>query len=339
MLPQLLLLPLIAGAGARKITGQNVTNETRVATADDVHFWLFTREHGVDSPKEIKLNLVSLVASGYNPLHPTRILIHGFTSEARLFTKPFAEAYFEVGDYNVIGVNWEQLALWHDYFGAARNTRFVGEHATQLIELLAGYGGLQHLHVIGHSLGAHTAGFLGKKLIADGYHKLPRITGLDPAQPGFEFAGSGGRLDKGDAETVDVIHTNSGMLWEGCLSIMKNIGHMDFYPAGGAHQPGCVNECTGEKRCSENNIYDLIQGGCSHSRAKDYFMESVRASKAGQSFVALSCPSWEAFSAGECCNNSVAHMGHGLDLSGEEGKYMLMVGDTAPFAMENQGVC
>ena len=29
----------------------------------------------MDSPKEIKLNLVSLVASGYNPLHPTRILM------------------------------------------------------------------------------------------------------------------------------------------------------------------------------------------------------------------------------------------------------------------------
>ena len=37
--------------------------------------------------------------------------------------------------------------------------------------------GIHHLHVVGHSLGAHAAGFLGKKLIADGYTQLKRITG------------------------------------------------------------------------------------------------------------------------------------------------------------------
>ena len=39
-----------------------------------------------------------------------------------------------------------------------------------------------------------------------------------------------------DAEFVDIIHTNSGNLWEGCLSFAKNLGHVDFYPAGGSHQ-------------------------------------------------------------------------------------------------------
>ena len=41
---------------------------------------------------------------------------------------------------------------------------------------------------------------------------------------------------RGDAEFVDIIHTNSGNLWEGCLSFAKNLGHVDFYPAGGSHQ-------------------------------------------------------------------------------------------------------
>ena len=39
-----------------------------------------------------------------------------------------------------------------------------------------------------------------------------------------------------DADFVDIIHTNSGNLWEGCLSFAKNLGHVDFYPAGGSHQ-------------------------------------------------------------------------------------------------------
>ena len=41
-----------------------------------------------------------------------------------------------------------------------------------------------------------------------------RPAGLDPALPAFELALASGRLDKGDAEFVDVIHTNSGYLWE-----------------------------------------------------------------------------------------------------------------------------
>ena len=38
--------------------------------------------------------------------------------------------------------------------------------------------------------------------------------GLDPALPAFELAGQDGRIDKTDAEFVDIIHSNSGMLWE-----------------------------------------------------------------------------------------------------------------------------
>ena len=40
------------------------------------------------------------------------------------------------------------------------------------------------------------------------------IKGLDPAQPAFDFATKDDRLDKEDADFVDVIHTNSGMIWE-----------------------------------------------------------------------------------------------------------------------------
>ena len=30
-----------------------------------------------------------------------------------------------VGDFNIFSIDWEQLALWHDYFGAAANTRYA----------------------------------------------------------------------------------------------------------------------------------------------------------------------------------------------------------------------
>ena len=187
--------------------------------------------------------------------------------------------------------------------------------------------------MIGHSLGAHVVGFLGKKTQEFG-HLVPRITGLDPAEPAFELAGPSARLDKTDAGLVDVIHTNSGMLWEGCLSIMRNIGHVDFYPAGGKHQPGCTDLCI-DDLCNINNINDLILGGCSHMRVLDYWNESVVASLAGSGdgnqFMAWKCDSWESFVAGECCGSEPVPMGYAF-AGGEEGKYMLYIHDEAPFA-------
>lgn len=60
------------------------------------------------------------------------------------------------------------------------------------------------VHLIGHSLGAHTAGYAGEKLEG----AIGRITGLDPAEPYFQGMPSHLRLDYTDAQLVDVIHTD-----------------------------------------------------------------------------------------------------------------------------------
>lgn len=60
------------------------------------------------------------------------------------------------------------------------------------------------VHLIGHSLGAHTAGYAGEKLGGN----IGRITGLDPAEPYFQGMPNHLRLDPTDARLVDVIHTD-----------------------------------------------------------------------------------------------------------------------------------
>ena len=58
-------------------------------------------------------------------------------------------------------------------------------------------------------MGAHIAGYAGEQLRAIRKRKLGRITALDPAQPLFQSMPEFVRLDPGDADFVDVIHTDA----------------------------------------------------------------------------------------------------------------------------------
>ena len=80
-----------------------------------------------------------------------------------------------------------------------------------------------NIHCIGHSIGAHVCGLLGKIINAELKVKLTRITGLDPAGPCFKNVAKYYRLDKTDADYVDVIHTSS------VLGIYLPIGHSNYY--------------------------------------------------------------------------------------------------------------
>lgn len=73
------------------------------------------------------------------------------------------------------------------------------------------------VHLIGHSLGAHTAGYAGEKLEG----RIGRISGLDPAEPYFQGMPNHLRLDWTDAQLVDVIHTDGkSIFFLGKLSIL-----------------------------------------------------------------------------------------------------------------------
>lgn len=83
--------------------------------------------------------------------------------------------------------------------------------------------------MIGHSLGSHVAGAMGRYFGG----KLGRITALDPAGPGFTKAQSD-TVSRKDAKFIDAIHTNGR-----ALGFFYPRGHVDFYPNFGRVQPGC----------------------------------------------------------------------------------------------------
>lgn len=65
-------------------------------------------------------------------------------------------------------------------------------------------------------------------------YKVPRITGLDPAMPGFSTVTNANKLDPSDADFVDIIHTNAFL-----QGVVQQSGDVDFYMNGGVVQPGC----------------------------------------------------------------------------------------------------
>jgi len=281
------------------------------APYDDVHFQLFTQRTQNFAHELIIGNHNSLVGSAFDMAAPVKILAHGFSSSLTGgFFGSTKNAYLNSKNVNVIGVDWSKLAAapWYDI--AAGHTRVTGEKTAELIEWLVSEGvPLSNIHVLGHSLGAHVAGFAGASMGG----RLPRITALDPALPLFGAEDDSGRIDPTDAVFVDVIHTAGGGLLEGGLAFREPRGHSDFYPNEGEHQPGCGADAFGT---------------CSHSRAYEYLQESI-ANERG--FRACKCFDWNHF-LGACDCSETDFMGEIARSSSARGLFYLHTHGTSPFA-------
>ncbi|OAD55345.1 Hepatic triacylglycerol lipase [Eufriesea mexicana] len=221
----------------------------------DIEYLLFTRRNPTDATTLNISDPNSLRRSNFNDRYPTVIFIHGYSESATgRSAVTIRDVYLKRGEYNLILVNWAKLAGLPWYVTAVRNTRIVGPRVARLVNWLDAQGAvsLPNLHVIGFSLGAEVAGFMGKALAP---RKVGRITGLDAAYPLYMNTGSEGHLTKSDAMFVDVIHTDGGN-----FGFPNPLGHVDFYPNGGRPvQPGCDLENVFQRSLSRLiNQYSMI---------------------------------------------------------------------------------
>nr|ADA67928.1 putative lipase [Bombyx mori] len=190
------------------------------------------------------------------------------------------------------------------------------------------------IHLIGHSLGSHIAGFTGKTFTDLTGRRVGRISGimmtayeissvilernnsnyhilcrLDPAGPCFSNIDPELRLKATDADFVDVIHTDAGV-----YGLRDAVGHVDFFPNSGSQQPNC-----------------LLQT-CSHSRAWLYYAESVVNKEA---FLAVPCKDWDAFRKNQC-GAEISIMGYGTRPSAR-GVYFLRTAEDSPYGLSRRG--
>ncbi|XP_071118191.1 pancreatic lipase-related protein 2-like [Haliotis cracherodii] len=299
-------------------------------------FLLYTRANPT-SDKEETLSVsdpASFSKSHYDPTHPTKFIVHGFTHNGhKQWIQNMKTELLKNAEMNVIIVDWG-IGAALPYGQASANTRLVGAQVGQLMNYILNNTNSEsvHFHIIGHSLGAHVAGYAGE-IVKD----LGRISGLDPAEPFFEDTPPQVRLDPTDASFVDVIHTDDGTILSLGMGAKQAMGHVDFYINGGSVQPGCDTNVLSKLTHTVWNGITLGYYGaeaavaCSHERSYALYTESINS---GCPFMGFPCTGADDFNRGRCLSclgNQCSKMGYHADASPGRGSLFLNTQASSPF--------
>ncbi|CAH0554374.1 unnamed protein product [Brassicogethes aeneus] len=280
----------------------------------NTRFILYTRTNPTEG-QLIKAQNQSINESNFDIEKKTKFIIHGFIdTPLSNWVGDMRDELLKAADVNVIVVDWAGGSL-PLYTQATANTRLVGMEIAHLINYLVkkyDYDA-RDVHIIGHSLGAHTAGYAGSLVSG-----LGRITGLDPAEPYFQGMPAHVRLDPTDAELVDVIHTDGKGIFFLGYGMSQPCGHLDFYPNNGKEQPGC--DITQTPLVPLTLIRDGLEEAsrvlvaCNHVRAIKLFIDSINTQCP---YIAHQCANFNQFMGGKCFNckpgSNCAIMGYHAD--------------------------
>ncbi|XP_075698426.1 pancreatic triacylglycerol lipase-like [Rhinoderma darwinii] len=303
----------------------------------NVRFLLYTKSNP-NNFQESKVNAINpstISASNFRTSRKTRFIIHGFIDKGEEgWLTNMCKAMLQVEDVNCFSIDWSGGSRTL-FTQAANNIRVVGAEVAYFIDVLSSNFGYSpaNVHVIGHSLGAHAAGEVGKRRRGIG-----RITGLDPAEPYFQGTPIEVRLDPSDASFVDAIHTDGApMIPNIGLGMSQQVGHLDFFPNGGEEMPGC-------RKNALSQIIDLDgiwQGtrdfaACNHLRSYKFYTESILKPDA---FIGFPSSTYSSFSSGAgfpCPSGQCPLMGHFADtyrgVTSSSQKFYLTTGDQSSFA-------
>ncbi|CAO1425040.1 unnamed protein product [Diamesa serratosioi] len=269
----------------------------------DILLILYTNNSSESGEEIIFQDETYLEESDFNSNRPTILIIHGFLGDEKSYVNTeLKNGYLANFDVNVIICDWSVGAQVFDYNEAVENAFKVGKYLAKFLDIFVDKNGLDYntLTIIGHSLGAHIAGFIGKNVKKA---KIDRIIGLDPAGPEFHV-NPFYRLAATDY--VESIHTDD------YFGIRLNISQVDFFVNNGKNQPGCF----------QGHI-------CSHRRAIDIQLESLTSTK----LQARKCKSLKDIFKMVECNGVIGRLGGSpFDTRiNEHGVYQLHTNSEPPY--------
>uniref|UniRef100_A0A5F9C3V3 Triacylglycerol lipase n=1 Tax=Oryctolagus cuniculus TaxID=9986 RepID=A0A5F9C3V3_RABIT len=302
----------------------------------NTRFLLYTNENQ-DSYQELTADASTIKNSNFKTNRKTRFIIHGFIDKGEeSWLHDLCKNLFQVETVNCICVDWKGGSRT-TYPQATQNIRIVGAEVAYLVGTLQSSLGYSpsNIHVIGHSLGAHAAGEVGRRTNG----AIGRITGLDPAEPYFQGTPEIVRLDPSDAQFVDVIHTDAAPMVPNLgFGMSQTVGHLDFFPNGGKEMPGCQKNVLSQI-VDINGIWEGTRDfvACNHLRSYKYYADSI---VNPNGFAGFSCASYTAFTQNKCfpCSNGdCPQMGHYADrfsrkTDGVGQTFYLNTGDSSNFA-------
>jgi len=292
-----------------------------------------TREHPVGS-----MITRTLIPNVWSPTRQTVFIIHGYLEHGeKEWMINMKDALLQKDDLNVIIVGWQDGSNKIYYPQAASNVRSLGAEIAALVNLMERFEPTVRPYCIGFSLGSHVCAHIGMR------SRLARITGIDPAGPFFELEDKGVGLDTDCADFVDVIHTHGlGKLsLIGNLGTLKQMGHVDFYPNGGAWQPGCKIDLL-YKRGIIGDITDIIDNWvpenispiCSHMRAPKYFTDTIMSENICSYHTTTRCS--DSYKIPSSCFDDAANyqeMGYNSNLFQGRGIFYLKTAKKSPYCI------
>ncbi|XP_070492769.1 vitellogenin-1-like [Chironomus tepperi] len=310
-LPFELLLSGIDKLCSIALAAGNSTESFKQPKNEEINYVLLTENENVSIPVTDSVRLWA--HEKFDPSKKVVVMITGWNSDIdseNTAADELWKAYKSRGDTNFILID---TARYVDtlYAWSAFNTQELGKAVGKGLAELINYVPLENIHVMGHSLGAHIAGSAGKTFQHETDKLLPRITAFDPAKPCFGEGESLQGVGRGDAEFVDVIHSDAGGLGK-----PEAIGDADFFPNGIVPlMPGCFT------------IF------CSHSRAWEYYAETVYKGNENN-FIAKKCGSLHSFEINACIRQEVA-MGYSCPKT-VKGNFFLKTKSKFPFGLSKR---
>lgn len=294
---------------------EDFSPETFFNPASDIYFRLYTSDNPTTAQTITLTNPNTLTTSNFNASNPTKVIIHGWNNNGNSPLNVWIrDAFLQIGSYNVIVVDWGLGANYWYYPTVVARVPSVGQKTGDLLHLLHTEKGVHPgtVTIIGHSVGAHAAGFAGKRLQKTYELTLGSILGLDAASLGYSEGNTAGRLHTGDAVYVQTIHSSK-------LGFQVPIGHGSFFPNGGSKQPFCGAD---------------IFNDCSHGVVIEYYVESIILSP---DYEARQCQDFSSLSA-TCTPVGPNRVMGGAELVTDAiGVFYLTTKSTRPFSLGASG--